>query len=184
MRIILKVASLAAMGLMLPLLSVAQSVGGESGNDLKSMQQVLDKLYAEMMPLCSELIGVGRGIAGFAATWYIAARVWRHISNAEPIDFYPLLRPFAISMSVLMFPSVIALINGVMQPVVSGTANMVEGSDKAIATLLQQKEEAIKQTNAWQMYVGEDGSGDRDKWYQYTHPDDPDVSSEGMIEGI
>src|SRR3954452_10625265 len=184
MRIILKVASLAAMGLMLPLLSVAQSVGGESGNDLKSMQQVLDHLYAEMMPLCSQLIGGGRGIAGFAATWYIAVRVWRHLSNAEPIDFYPLLRPFAIGMAVLMFPSVIAVINGVMGPTVSGTAGMVEGSDQAIATLLQQKEEAIKQTDAWQMYVGIDGSGDRDKWYQYTHPTTPDPSKEGVIESI
>jgi conjugative transposon TraJ protein len=24
------------------------------------------------------------------------------------------------------------------------------------------------------MYVGADGDGDRDKWYKYTHPDDPD----------
>jgi len=184
MRTIFKVAFTAATGFLLPLLSQAQSTVTDWGSDLKNMQQVLDQLYTEMMPLCSQLIGVGRGIAGFGATWYIAARVWRHISNAEPIDFYPLLRPFAIGMAVLMFPSVIAIINGVMQPVVSGTAHMVEGSDKAIATLLQQKEKAIEQTDAWQMYVAEDGSGNRDKWYQYTHPDDPDVSGEGMMEGI
>ncbi|TKK64709.1 conjugative transposon protein TraJ [Ilyomonas limi] len=182
MRTIFKVVSLAATGFLLPLLSNAQDTG--VGDDLKNMQQVLDQLYTEMMPLCSQLIGIGRGIAGFAATWYIAARVWRHIANAEPIDFYPLLRPFAIGIAVLLFPAVIAIINGVMQPVVSGTASMVTGSDQAIATLLQQKEEAIKRTDAWQMYVGVDGSGDRDKWYQYTHPDDPNASSEGMMEGI
>jgi conjugative transposon TraJ protein len=61
---------------------------------------------------------------------------------------------------------------------------MAQGSNKAIATLLQKKEEAIKTTVAWQMYVGEDGSGDRDKWYKYTHPDDPNDESEGMFEGI
>lgn len=172
-----KAAMMAAMGMVLPACLHAQ-------NDLQGMQLTLNQLYDEMLPLCSELIGVGRGIAGFAATWYIAYRVWRHLANAEPIDFYPLLRPFAIAIAILLFPSVIALINGVMEPTVTGTAAMVEDSDKAIATLLQQKEEAIKTTDAWQMYVGDDGSGDRDKWYKYTHPDDTEGSGEGMFEGI
>jgi len=60
---------------------------------------------------------------------------------------------------------------------------MVEGSDKAIAVLLQKKEEAIKKTDVWQMYVGESGSGDRDKWYKYTH-DNEDPSDEGFFESI
>ncbi len=170
-------------GILLPLLSDAQSSGG-TADSLKSMQAVLDGLYNEMIPLCSELIGVGRGIAGFAATWYIAVRVWRHLAAAEPIDFYPLLRPFAIGMAVLLFPSVIAVVNGIMQPAVLATAGMVKNSDDAITRLLKQKEDAIKQTDPWQMYVGESGSGDRDKWYQYTHPDDPDAADEGVMEGV
>ncbi len=71
-----KTALTGATGNLLPLLSSAQLSGGTADN-LKSMQAVLDQLYSQMIPLCSELIGVGRGIAGFAATWYIAARVWR-----------------------------------------------------------------------------------------------------------
>ncbi len=162
------------------MIAPAQSIS----NDIGGLQKVLDNLYMQMLPLCSSLIGVGRGIAGFAATWYIAVRVWAHISRAEPIDFYPLFKPFVIGFAVLIFPSVIALINGVMQPTVSGTATMVSNSNKAIATLLQQKEEAIKQTNVWQMYVGESGDGDRDKWYAYTHPDDPDDNNESMFSSI
>ena len=70
-----------------------------------NLHELLRSLYDDMMPLCSRLIGVGRGIAGFAATWYIASRVWRHIANAEPIDFYPLFRPFVIGFAVLpLFP--------------------------------------------------------------------------------
>ena len=179
----LKVTLAVAIGYLLPAISQAQPSGG-TANNLKSMQAVLDQLYEQMMPLCGQMIGVGRGIAGFAATWYIAARVWRHIAAAEPIDFYPLLRPFAIGILILLFPSVIALINGVMQPAVAGTAGMVQNSDEAITLLLKQKENAIQQTDAWQMYVGEDGSGDRDKWYQYTHPDDPNTDDEGMMEGV
>jgi len=164
---------------MIPKELLAQTIGNEIGG----LQQVLQQLYGEMLPLCSKLIGVGRGLAGFAALWYIASRVWGHISRAEPIDFYPLFRPFVIGFAVLIFPFVIAMINGVLRPTVTATAVMVDNSDAAIANLLKQKEEAIEKSSIWQMYVGENGSGDRDKWYQYTHPGE-DPSDEGWMEGI
>jgi conjugative transposon TraJ protein len=169
----------AAVGLVLPIAGHSQGLA----DDMNSLHSVLDQLYDEMMPLCSNLLGVGQGIAGFGAIWYIASRVWRHIASAEPIDFYPLFRPFVIGFCIMIFPSVLDMINGVMKPTVTATASMVESSNKAIELLLQKKEEAIKNTNAWQMYVGEDGSGDRDKWYKYTH-DDADPSDEGSFEGI
>lgn len=162
-----------------PIFSNAQSLA----NEMNGLHSVLDQLYDEMMPLCSQLIGVGQGIAGFAATWYIASRIWRHIANAEPIDFYPLFRPFVIGFCIMIFPSVLAMINGVMKPTVTATAAMVKDSDKAIAYLLQKKEEAIRKTAVWQMYVGESGSGDRDRWYKYTH-DNAEPSGEGLLDGI
>ncbi|SHN13939.1 Bacteroides conjugative transposon TraJ protein, partial [Flavobacterium xinjiangense] len=174
-----KAALFAAVGLVLPIAGHSQGLA----DDMNSLHSVLDQLYDEMMPLCSNLLGVGQGIAGFGAIWYIASRVWRHIASAEPIDFYPLFRPFVIGFCIMIFPSVLDMINGVMKPTVTATASMVESSNKAIELLLQKKEEAIKSTNAWQMYVGEDGSGDRDKWYKYTH-DDANPSDEGSFEGI
>lgn len=152
-------------------------------DDIKSLHTVLEQLYDEMMPRCNQLIGVGRGIAAFAALWYIAVRVWGHIARAEAIDFYPLLRPFVIGFSILLFPSVIALINGVMQPTVSGTSRMVENSDAVIVVLLKEKERAVKNSDVYKMYVGPTGEGDRDKWYKYTHPDEaPD--DEGVLGSI
>ena len=165
---------------LLPAISQAQSLSGE----MSSMQSELDKVYNQMLPMCSNLINVARGIAGFGALWYIASRAWRQIAAAEPIDFYPLLRPFALGMAIMLFPAVIAVINGVLQPTVSATKLMVKDSNKAIAALLKKKEEAVKESDAWQMYVGETGSGDSDKWYKYTHPKDPDREDESMFEGI
>jgi conjugative transposon TraJ protein len=162
---------------LLPSVLRAQGFSGE----IHGLQSVLDQLYSEMLPLCSKLIGVGRGLAGFAALWYISSRVWRHLANAEPIDFYPLLRPFALGLCVMLFPYVLSVINGILQPTVTGTAAMVTGSNNAIAYLLKLKEEAIKKTPSWQMYVGADGSGDRDKWYKYTHPDG---TGEGTLDGL
>jgi conjugative transposon TraJ protein len=165
--------------LLLPFLSRAQGLG----DNMQSLHVVLDQLYDEMMPLCSNLLAVGQGIAGFGTIWYIASRVWRHIAAAEPIDFYPLFRPFVIGFCIMIFPSILALINGVMKPTVTATAAMVTGSNNAIAVLLKEKEKAVRQTDPWKMYVGAAGTGDRDKWYKYTH-DGADPSDEGMLAGI
>jgi conjugative transposon TraJ protein len=177
-----KIAFSAITGIGLPVISQAQTSSGLAGS-IQSLQGVLDQLYTEMIPMCSQLIGVGRGLAGFAALWYIAYRVWRHLANAEPVDVYPLFRPFVLGFAILIFPSVIALMNGILQPMVTGTASMVTNSDAAVAALLQQKADAVKQTDAYQMYVGDNGEGNQDRWYQYTHPDQ-DPSDQGWIAGI
>ena len=176
MKLCVRLIGIAVLILLIPNLAEAQGAAGR----IRSLHEVLEKLYDDMMPLCSRLIGVGRGIAGFAATWYIASRVWGHIARAEPVDFYPLFRPFVLGFAVLIFPSVIAMINGVMKPTVTATAAMVTDSDKAVAQLLTMKEEAIKKTAYWQMYVGPNGSGDRDKWYKYNYAD----KKEGWLKSI
>jgi hypothetical protein len=91
---------MAVLATALPQLIYAQGSGGE----IQSLQSVLDTLYEEMIPLCSQLIDVGRGLSGFAALWYISSRVWKHIANAEPVDFYPLLRPFVLGFAIMIFP--------------------------------------------------------------------------------
>ncbi|MBP8113709.1 MAG: conjugative transposon protein TraJ [Chitinophagaceae bacterium] len=176
MKLCVRLIGITVLILLIPNLAEAQGAAGR----IRSLHEVLEKLYDDMMPLCSRLIGVGRGIAGFAATWYIASRVWGHIARAEPVDFYPLFRPFVLGFAVLIFPSVIAMINGVMKPTVTSTAAMVTDSDKAVAQLLLMKEEAIKKTAYWQMYVGPNGNGDRDKWYKYNYAD----KKEGWLKSI
>lgn len=157
-----------------PAIASAQDFAGE----IHSLQSVLDQLYIEMLPLCSQLIDVGRGIAGFAALWYISSRVWRNIVNAESIDFYPLLRPFALGLAILLFPYVLAVMNGVLKPTVTGTAAMVKNSNAAITYLLKKKEEAIKKTVTWQIYGDE---GTHGKWYRYTNPEGEEETGIDLI---
>lgn len=171
-------AVLITAGLLLPIFAHAQGIS----EDINGMHGVLEHLYDEMIPLCSQLISTGQGLAGFAALWHIAARVWRHLANAEPVDFYPLFRPFVIGFCVLVFPSVLGVINGVMKPTVTATAAMVKGSDNAIKRLLAAKEQAVKQTDAWQMYVGASGEGNRAEWDKYMQ--DSGEETEGVVAGI
>src|SRR5674476_163816 len=97
----------------------------------KCVRTILIIVSVTVIPCLSEA-QTGGGIAGFAALWYIGSRVWRHIASAEPVDFYPLLRPFALGLAILIFPSVIALINAVMQPTVTATSSLVQNSNQAI----------------------------------------------------
>jgi len=168
MQRIVRLGVLALFILILPSIGYGQDVSGWA-DDIKSLHSVLDQLYDELMPLCSQLIGVGRGIAGFAALWYIAYRVWGHLARAEPIDFYPLFRPFVLGFAIMIFPMVIGMINGVMKPTVTGTASMVSNADATVATLLKQKDASVKETDVWKMYVGTTGNGDRERWYKYTY---------------
>ena len=116
----------------------------DTGNSIYDFNHVLEKLFEEMMPLSNKLIDTGRALAGFAALWYISLRVWRHIANAEPIDFFPLLRPFAIGIAIAMFPAVIALMNGVLKPIEQGTRAMATDSHQAILHHINQREKIME----------------------------------------
>lgn len=95
--------------------------------DFENLHQILHTLYQEMMPLCSNLTGVAKGIAGPGALFYVAAKVWQALARAEPIDVYPLLRPFAVGLCIMFFPTfVLGTINTVLSPVVKGCHGMLE----------------------------------------------------------
>ncbi len=95
--------------------------------DFDNLHQILRNLYEEMMPLCSQMTGVAKGIAGLGALFYVAYRVWQSLSRAEPVDVYPLLRPFVIGFCIMFFPTVVlGTINSVLSPVVSGTNGILQ----------------------------------------------------------
>jgi len=124
--------------------------------DFDNLHQILRNLYTEMMPLCSNMIGVAKGIAGLGALFYVAIRVWQALARAEPIDVYPLLRPFAIGLCIMFFPTfVLGTINAVMSPVVTGTHSILESQTFDMNKYREQKdkleEEAMRRNpeTAW-----------------------------------
>ncbi|MCH5717804.1 conjugative transposon protein TraJ [Niabella hibiscisoli] len=150
--------------------------------EIAGLQSILEQLYDEMIPLAGDIVKIGQSLAGFGAMLYIGYRVWGHIARAEAIDFYPLLRPFALGLVLASYMQVISLFNSILNPTVSVTAAMVKDSDAAIKKLLKDKEEAIKQSKEWLIYQGANGEGDREAWYKYTHPNS--TKDEGFFEEI
>ncbi len=95
--------------------------------DFDNLHAILRGLYTEMMPLCGNMAGVAKGIAGLGALFYVAYRVWQQLARAEPLDVFPLLRPFAVGLCIMFFPTIVLdTINGVMSPVVRGTNQMLQ----------------------------------------------------------
>ena len=70
-----------------------------------NLHQILQNLYTDMMPLCSQMTGVAKGLAGLGALFYVAYRVWQSLARAEPVDVFPLLRPFALGLCIMFFPT-------------------------------------------------------------------------------
>ena len=55
-----------------------------------NLHQILRSLYEQMVPLCGDMAGVAKGIAGLGALFYVAYRVWQSLARAEPIDVFPM----------------------------------------------------------------------------------------------
>ena len=51
-----------------------------------NLHQILRSLYEQMMPLCGDMAGVAKGIAGLGSLFYVAYRVWQSLARAEPIE--------------------------------------------------------------------------------------------------
>lgn len=123
--------------------------------DFENLHQVLRSLYQEMLPLCGDMIGVAKGIAGLGALFYVAYRVWKSLAKAEPIDVFPLLRPFAIGICIMFFPTlVLGTINTILSPVVQGTHAILEGQTLDMQSYQQQKDDLeyearVREGKAW-----------------------------------
>ena len=94
----------------------------------ENLHTILRILYDDMMALCYPMSQVAMAIAGIGALLYIAYRVWQSMAQAEPIDLFPLMRPFAIGICILFFPTlVLGSLNGILSPLVKATHSLMAG---------------------------------------------------------
>jgi len=119
--------------------------------DTDNIHTILRQLYDDMMPLCSQMT---------------AYRVWQSLARAEPIDVFPMLRPFAIGICILLFPSlVLGTMNSVMSPIVQGVSTMLEGQKLDLEQLRQQKDELeteMMKRNPETAYLVDDAAFDKE----------------------
>ncbi|MDL2141652.1 conjugative transposon protein TraJ [Flavobacterium tructae] len=107
-----------------------------------NLHEVLRSLYDDMMPLAGDMAAVAKGLAGLGALFYVALKVWQALSRAEPIDVYPLLRPFALGLCIMFFPTIVlGSVNAILSPIVTGTHSILEDQVLDLNKLQQQKDQ-------------------------------------------
>lgn len=114
--------------------------------DFANLHTILESLYEQMMRLCTDMLDVSKGIAGLGALFYVAIRVWQSMARAEPIDVYPLLRPFALGICILLFPTlVLGTMNSILSPIAQGTHKMLEGQTLDMQQYREEKDKLEKE---------------------------------------
>lgn len=110
--------------------------------EFNNLHEMLRNLYDEMLPLSAEMAAIAKGLAGLGALFYVALKVWQALSRAEPIDLFPLLRPFALGLCIMFFPTmVLGTVNAVLSPIVTGTHGILEGQVLDLNELQAQKDQ-------------------------------------------
>lgn len=84
-------------------------------------EQKLEGIYTEMLTFTAQFINLGRAVGGVGALLFISSKVWGNIARAEPIDLFPLLRPFAIGLAILLFVPLCAALRGITMTISHGT---------------------------------------------------------------
>ena len=108
---------------------------------MDNMHGILRQLYTDMMTLCEGMTSVASGIAGLGALLYICYRVWQSLARGEAIDLFPLLRPFALGICIMFFPTlVLGSLNGILSPVVQATHSLMVGQTFNIEHYMEQRE--------------------------------------------
>lgn len=160
---------------VLPVLAQAQSNQG-----VVTLHTVLQNVYDEMTPLCENLLQLSQAIGAIGVTFFIGYRVWKHIARAEPIDFFPLLRPFCMILLISLFPqAVLPFINGVLKPSVTATADMVQHSNDAVNALLiaEAAQVGVDTTSV----VLSETQGFKEDWDKYAQPTSTGTDSGGSV---
>ena len=112
-----------------------------------NLHRILRLLYEDMLVLCQPMTSVTTAIAGIGALLYIAYRVWQSLAAAEPIDLFPLLRPFAIGLCILFFqPLVLGTLNGILSPLVQATHSLMVGQTLDMEAWQRQRQDLEAQS--------------------------------------
>lgn len=109
--------------------------------EFDNLHQILRSLYDEMIPMSENMAAVAKGIAGLGALFFVSYKVWQALARAEQIDVFPLLRPFAIGLCIMFFPTIVlGTLNTVLSPIVKGTHGMLDTQVIDMRKLQEQKD--------------------------------------------
>lgn len=101
-------------------------------------------------------------LGALGALLYISYRVWRSLANAEPIDVFPLLRPFVLGLLIMNFTWVTGALDGVAGAIVQGTEAVAESNREE----LQSVRDALKAAEDADLAKKQAETEENTAWYE------------------
>ncbi len=93
--------------------------------------EFLVSIHNEVLPMANEVGSVVCGLVAVGALLYAGSKVWPALAKGEPIDFYPLLRPFLIGFVCLYFGTlVVTPIQYLLSPIKNYASNLTVRVEK------------------------------------------------------
>ena len=122
------------------------------------LETSIDEVFVRFADAFGALVAFGQAIGFIGALCYVFYRIWGHMSRAEPIDVYPLLRPFALALCLLSYPLLVKGMVGIGRLLDKGTGTMVASQKAEVERLNQLKKDKIRD-NMGKILIppGEDG---------------------------
>ena len=121
--------------------------------EMNAMDTMLASLYDDTISQVSAFVNLGRAIGGLGALVFIASRVWGHQARAEPIDVYPLLRPFLIGLCIILFPQLCSTLRGITLAISHSTDSIRNDQTAKIEDLQKQKVDLLAKQPGNQYFV-------------------------------
>ena len=104
--------------------------------------ECVDGVHEKFFPIVEDMSGIVGGIVAIATIFYIGSKVWSSYAKNEPIDVYPLLRPFVIAFLCANFTTLVCTpIDNIIEPV---TIFLKEKSNSTIVMSLDEAQKKIE----------------------------------------
>lgn len=148
----------------MPLLQVQ---AGTATQNFSTLYDTLDTVKQQMLEgNLDNFINVATLIGGLGALFYMAYRVWGSLARAEPVDVFPLLRPFALGLLIMNFGWVTGFLDTVISPIEAATTAMVSEGQDDLDSSRKKLEEARQKKNRQDGKAYLNGDEEKDKALQ------------------
>lgn len=111
-----------------------------------NLYEQLDKVREAIITAnLNNYMTLATSLGALGALLYIAYRVWRSMANAEPIDVFPLLRPFVIGLLIMNFSWVTSFMDSVVGAIQQSTEAVAESNRSELEQARKSLDDAEKQ---------------------------------------
>lgn len=98
-------------------------------SEFQSLYEQLDQVREAIISAnLSNYMTLACSLGALGALLYISYRVWRSMANAEPVDVFPLLRPFVLGLLIMNFTWVTSFMDSIVGAIQQSTEAVAESN--------------------------------------------------------